>query len=616
MDKEESSYKSISTHNSGETGKIRTELPRYDTVFKLSDEINRLTGEIQSEEREYRRNTDRISKAEKEIEKLTAEKISLEGSSENIVRYQTEKEKAEKGKSSLEKVEQSVKEYQKKESELTKKQKSCEQAIQQFEVKSKMYLDMNFAFLREQAGILAEKLQDNEPCPVCGSLHHPKLAEKSQNAPTEQELETAQEQSETAGKKADNLKSECQIWKGAVEQARQTLTVQLSECGIEADLAEVSPIIAEKIAVCQKEIQKISAKIRQEENNIRRRQEIEKSIPQKEKMLQELRERNSTIEKQKAVYSTQKEEKEKQRDKLQSELQFGSKEEAEKKIRELEHHIAVAESIYHMAKEAYDKQSNIIATLKGEQKKLEEQLADNPNLDEEQLRKAEAELKGQKGMISRKRDELQSNLKSNSKTLENIRSQCDEFIRTERECRLIKTLSDTASGKIGNGKDKIELETFVQMTYFDRILTRANSRFKTMTDGQYEMERRKKADSKQRQAGLDIDVIDYHSKKSSRSISTLSGGESFKASLSLALGLADEVQSSAGGVRLDTMFVDEGFGTLDDESLNNAIKVLNDLSEGNRLVGIISHVKELESRIDKKIVITKDVVGSHAKITE
>ena len=163
---------------------------------------------------------------------------------------------------------------------------------------------------------------------------------------------------------------------------------------------------------------------------------------------------------------------------------------------------------------------------------------------------------------------------------------------------------------------RIELETFVQMTYFDRILERANIRFRMMTDGQYEMERRKKAENKRSQTGLDIDVIDYHNGEAVRSISTLSGGESFKASLSLALGLADEVQSSAGGVRLDTMFVDEGFGTLDDESLNNAIKALYDLSEGNRLVGIISHVKELENRIDKKIVITKDVVGSHAKVIE
>ncbi len=616
MDNAESSYKSISTHNNGEIGKIRTELPQYDTVFTLGHEIDSLARQIQLNDRAYRRNADTISKTEKEIEKLKAERTSLEGSSENIVRYQAEKEKTEKENSSLEKVEQSVKEYQKKKSELTKKQESCEQAIQQFEEKAKRYQEMYSAFLREQAGILAEKLQDNEPCPVCGSLHHPKLAEKSQIAPTEQELETAQKQSEIARKQADKLKSECQQLKGVVEQAGQTLTVQLSECGIEEDFAEVSQIIVERMAICRNEIQRISAKICQEEDNIRRRQQIEEKIPQREKALQELRESISTIENQRTVFRTQKTEKEKQKNALQTGLQFGSKNEAEKKIRELEQEIILAESSYSKAKNEYDKQSKSIATLKGEQKKLEEQLADNPNLDENELKRTEIELKGQKDTVSKRRDDLQSNLKSNSKTLENIRNQCEEYVVTEKECRLIKTLYDTASGSVGNGKDRIELETFVQMTYFDRILTRANSRFKMMTDGQYEMERRKKAENKRSQAGLDIDVVDYHNGAAVRSINTLSGGESFKASLSLALGLADEVQSSAGGVRLDTMFVDEGFGTLDDESLNNAIKALYDLSEGNRLVGIISHVKELENRIDKKIVITKDVVGSHAKVIE
>ena len=152
------------------------------------------------------------------------------------------------------------------------------------------------------------------------------------------------------------------------------------------------------------------------------------------------------------------------------------------------------------------------------------------------------------------------------------------------------------------------------MTYFDRVIARANTRFMVMSGGQYEMKRRVEADNKRSQSGLDIDVIDHYN-GSSRSVSTLSGGESFKASLSLALGLSDEVQSAAGGVRLDTMFVDEGFGTLDDESLNNAINALASLSEGNRLVGIISHVGELKEKIDKQIVIKKDrTEGSRAEI--
>ena len=146
------------------------------------------------------------------------------------------------------------------------------------------------------------------------------------------------------------------------------------------------------------------------------------------------------------------------------------------------------------------------------------------------------------------------------------------------------------------------------MTYFDRIIARANTRFMVMSGGQYELKRSAVADNNRTQSGLDLSVIDHYN-GSERSVRTLSGGESFKASLSLALGLSDEIQSSAGGIRLDTMFVDEGFGSLDEDSLQQAMKALAGLAEGNRLVGIISHVAELKEKIDKQIVVKKDRSG-------
>ena len=152
------------------------------------------------------------------------------------------------------------------------------------------------------------------------------------------------------------------------------------------------------------------------------------------------------------------------------------------------------------------------------------------------------------------------------------------------------------------------LETYVQMTYFDRIIARANTRLMVMTGGQYEMKRRRGSSNLRSQSGLELDVIDHYN-GSERSIRTLSGGESFQASLSLALGLADEIQASAGGIRLDTMFVDEGFGSLDSESLEQAGQALAGLAESKRLVGIISHVDELKNRIDRQIVVKKERSG-------
>ena len=156
-------------------------------------------------------------------------------------------------------------------------------------------------------------------------------------------------------------------------------------------------------------------------------------------------------------------------------------------------------------------------------------------------------------------------------------------------------------------KSSKPLETYIQTTYFDRILERANTRMRKMSGGQYDLKRRKTAANKQAQSGLELDIVD-HINTTERSVNTLSGGEAFLASLALAIGLSDEVQMSTG-IRLDTLFVDEGFGSLDSEALTKAYNTLAGLTEGNRLVGIISHVAELKERIDRQIVVTKDRTG-------
>ena len=183
----------------------------------------------------------------------------------------------------------------------------------------------------------------------------------------------------------------------------------------------------------------------------------------------------------------------------------------------------------------------------------------------------------------------------------------------EKRLQWISALSKTANGDI-SGKEKIKLETYIQTTYFDRIINRANLRFMEMSGGQYELKRQEEASNKKSQSGLELSVIDHYN-GTERSVKTLSGGESFMASLSLALGLSEEVQSSAGGIMIDTMFVDEGFGSLDSDSLDQAYKALAGITEGNRLVGIISHVADLKTKIDNQIIITKEKSGgSFAKI--
>ena len=208
------------------------------------------------------------------------------------------------------------------------------------------------------------------------------------------------------------------------------------------------------------------------------------------------------------------------------------------------------------------------------------------------------------GQKQPEKDQVSFRIQTNEKALGDIKAKSDDVIKLEKELAWKETLSKTANGDLGDKKEKIMLETYVQAAYFDRIIAKANTRLMVMSGGQYELKRKRSAADKKSQAGLDLDIVDHFS-ASTRDVRSLSGGESFKAALSLALGLSDEIQASAGGIRLDSMFVDEGFGSLDKDSVEQALKALSDLTEGDRLIGIISHVEQLR-RIDKQIVVTKD----------
>ena len=214
------------------------------------------------------------------------------------------------------------------------------------------------------------------------------------------------------------------------------------------------------------------------------------------------------------------------------------------------------------------------------------------------------ELQGKRKELSDVRSRFYAVQTSNCRIYDEIVERKEQMIQTERRYSWLKALSDTANGGLAQ-KHKIELETYVQMAYFDRILRKANVRFMMMTGGQYELVRKKEQDTRQGKVGLELDVLDHYN-GTERSVKTLSGGESFMASLALALGLSDEIQANAGGIQLDAMFVDEGFGSLDEEALSQAITVLNRLAGDRRMVGIISHVSELKNRIEKKIVVTKE----------
>ena len=258
------------------------------------------------------------------------------------------------------------------------------------------------------------------------------------------------------------------------------------------------------------------------------------------------------------------------------------------------------------ATEALARAQREAATLDGSIQNLRTQIERAGELDRDALVAERAGLADELEELSARGIDVHARLRQNRAALGRIERGLELTREREAAYTDARNLSDTANGTL-TGKDKVMLETYVQTTYFERIIRRANLRLFKMTGGQYEF-RRQEEGSKKSQGGLELEIIDHYN-GTTRSVKTLSGGESFMASLSLALGLSDEVQSSAGGIRLDTMFVDEGFGSLDDNALEQAIGALMGLTEGNRLVGIISHVNELKDRIERQVVVTKQRSG-------
>lgn len=217
-----------------------------------------------------------------------------------------------------------------------------------------------------------------------------------------------------------------------------------------------------------------------------------------------------------------------------------------------------------------------------------------------------ADLKEKLEVQQKKHTLLELQIKDNQKQIQKIEQYSETLFLKMEEWSKVNELNLLANGK---GKIKVTFERYILATFLEDILKAANLRLYPMSNGRYEMNRKGQSTDRRLKTGLDLEVFDYYTGKA-RDINTLSGGESFKAALSLALGLSDVACSHAGGIRLDTMFIDEGFGSLSAEALDGAIDCLMELNEVGRLVGIISHVRELKERIDTQLIVEKSNAGS------
>ncbi len=587
--------------------KINAELNDYDELDSKNNELEGINASILQNENNQTSKKELAESLNTEIENLKNEADSIKDVKTEMIELKSSKEGISKDIGAIENIEADLEEISNLTDKLKESQKDYKAKAEDAEAKKAEYNSKHKAYLDEQAGILAESLEEGKPCPVCGSLSHPTPAIKSQNAPTKEELEEcegkyeeAKEQVQKASETAGKIKTEAKTKK------EETLKKAIKFVEIEK-YEDIADVISEKKKEYEEQRKNVEGKLVKVEKQVKRKNELENLIPEKEDMYKEINKEVSKLENLLTKLKTQKNTFEQRILALKDKLRFDSKQAAKQKISELENQRTTIKNNIETAENQYKKCEDNIKGLDAKINAANDLLKEKIDCDiETEKNKLENVTNSRKELLENKQ-KLNTRLETNNNNLENLKEKSDEISKVEKKLTWVKVLSDTANGKI-KGKEKIMLETYIQMTYFDRIIERANIRLMVMSSGQYELKRKAAADNNSSQSGLDLDVIDHYN-GSERSVKTLSGGESFKASLSLALGLSDEIQSSAGGIRLDTMFVDEGFGSLDEESLQQAMRALADLTEGNRLVGIISHVSELKEKIDKQIVVTKEREG-------
>ena len=546
------------------------------------------------------------------LTKLKEERLSLENAGENKAKLLSELEKANARKDSLNTLEKQIKKFESAKASYDIQLSIYKKAEAKSAEATENYLILNKAFLDEQAGILAKDLTEGTPCPVCGSTTHPQKAVTSDSAPTEAQLKSAKKAADDAQTATTQSSADCAAAKANMEASEDTLISQIMSVMGDMSIDDAKLKLHDEIAKNEEETAKLKKDIQVEEFKLNRKSQLDDMIPKSEADLEKIKSDMNNLDTLIAADSEKISSLTEQIESTAKKLRFENKTEAQSKINILKIKLEAITSAIIEATDKYNNAKEGLAALKATIAQLESQVSDSASFDIEKERNKKDAITNERNTANALSKVLATRISANTNALTNIRNQSDELIATETRYRWIKALSDTANGKI-TAKEKIMLETYIQTAYFDRIIDRANLRLLVMTGGQYELLRKKVSENNRSQSGLDLDVKDHYN-GTIRSVKTLSGGESFKASLALALGLSDEIQSSAGGVKLDTMFVDEGFGSLDEESLTQAMKALMGLTEGDRLVGIISHVAELKQKIDKQLIVTKEKSGG-SKVT-
>lgn len=518
-----------------------------------------------------------------------------------------------------------LKEQQKRQEQIVEQtKKNWEQTSLSASESAKHYEHIYEAFLKEQAGILAENLSAGCPCPVCGSTIHPDPAKLSDHAVTELEVEQAKKTRAVAEEKRDMAyaafeaeKTEKQKLAQAVEKEEADFVLAQTIAKQQRKEAEQNYVSLQKTAeqIREKLVYPSLAEAKKQYAAMQKALEAaEQEIAKKRQKVSELAEAMNTLKGQKLA----EEENQKTAKKLavKTEKEYAKLLEKSGFVSEETYHLAILpeRSRSKLEREEKEYESQCLRQ-QSEQKLLEKQVSGKTYTDTTELNE---QLKAEKQALKEAEKtymELHTAYENDRSVLQNCAVYLEKGKKLESEDQVIKSLSKTANGRL-SGSAKIDFETYIQRQYFKQIIHEANKRLLTMSNHQFILKLKEEANTgRKTNEGLDLSVYSLVT-DSERDVKTLSGGESFLAALAMALGLSDIVERSAGAIHPDMMFIDEGFGSLDAQSRQQAIEVLGEIAGDSRMVGIISHVTELKEQIDRKLVVSRTDKGSRAVWTE
>jgi len=599
-----------------------------------------------------------IEEMQKTIDALATSSADAENCRLRLEKSSKDLEEAQEDEKILEKIETKDKSIEEIKDDLVSK-------IDALDALDRERVEKNRLLLLSQAGLMARGLKDGQPCPVCGSRSHPSPAMMMEGAPTEESIKEIESEISLARDKVDKVKDRL----AREEKERESLVEALTK-RYDAPLDGIPAIVSERISSLGEEVSNLKSELEAKKADEASLARLKKDRSKLESVLTDLTE---TIEKlrielndanatkatlEERLRTAEEKSAEKDEETILEELRSASdardsisryvervtKEmaDAEKQKASLETAIANQKELAEKEHKAYSEMTEKVASsLKSlgidetelarlsavDRKALESEIStydSDVKSNDKNIVELEAKVAGkEKPDLEAAADKVDSTKQAmetirarktvvmvrsdrNSRALEEMKKALPEWEDIKTKAEELRLLADAASGKVQGGV-KVPFDQYIQTVFFDNILQLANNRLISMSNGRYELKRRTDAD-KRSQSALDIDVMDNYT-GIQRSVKTLSGGESFKAALSLALGLSDMVQYTAGGLRVETLFIDEGFGSLDSESLEQAIAVLEGLSEGDVMVGVISHVDLLKERLSKKICVTKKREG-------